>query len=420
MNQVLVIDNCKFTQELLSKGLSANGYETTEATSGRRGIEKAAELRPNIILVSLAIDDITSIRLIRMIRAEPNLETTPIIALDKNGELRLEAFAAGCDDVVGKPFSFDELSARVNRFLRRSRQSETTEKECYGAKWIALHSLRGGVGSSSIAVNVALMLNHLWGSRTLLVDAAPWGGLLGQHLNRRSHKSWAELIDFDADQIDRSVARSILDRDPNGLDFIHSPATPMRDPSGAMRNLQAVLENLSESYDYFVIDGISALDSDAVDLISRADTTLIVSKPELYSLANASTSIRTLVDYGVSRDKLDVVISHASWSYGMSAGVVEQAFEKPVRNWIRFAPDEFQRASKSGEPVAMSKRYSNVVRDLEDLVLSLSKTEHLLVPPPSPSCKWRRLKQRWGSFPDPNSDVVRQEAKSPWRWPFKK
>ena len=104
-------------------------------------------------------------------RGELQFAKVPIIILTAQTELqdKLKSFEAGAEAYLRKPFDPAELMARLTVFLRRVEiagtsvpEEEVDKKVSEGGKLIVVHSLRGGIGCSSLAVNLAVALSMLW------------------------------------------------------------------------------------------------------------------------------------------------------------------------------------------------------------------------------------------------------------------
>ena len=117
--RVLVCDDDPSLVQALTISLSARGYRVTVARSGEAGLARAADDRPDVVLLDLGLPGIDGVRVIRGIRA---WSATPIIVLSARTRSvsKVEALDAGADDYVTKPFRMDELLARLRAALRRT------------------------------------------------------------------------------------------------------------------------------------------------------------------------------------------------------------------------------------------------------------------------------------------------------------
>lgn len=114
---ILIVDDEKDMGVMLREYFELTGYRVVLARSGLEGIEKAGE-RPDLILLDVNMPDVDGIEVCRRIRAHM---TCPILFLTArvDSQDKLMGFAAGGDDYIVKPFSVDELGARVEAHLRR-------------------------------------------------------------------------------------------------------------------------------------------------------------------------------------------------------------------------------------------------------------------------------------------------------------
>lgn len=119
--KVLVIDDEPPIRKLLRMGLSTQGYEILEASSGKVALEKLAE-NPALIILDLGLPDMQGHELLRTIRARN--ESVPIVVLSSRGDEagKVQALDLGADDYLTKPFGMDELLARLRAALRHQLQ----------------------------------------------------------------------------------------------------------------------------------------------------------------------------------------------------------------------------------------------------------------------------------------------------------
>jgi uncharacterized protein (TIGR02266 family) len=120
---VLVIDDSDSQRMAAIQCLRSSGFEVLSAIDGLEGLGTAIRERPDVILSDVNMPRMDGWKLLRMIRARPNLANTPLIFLTTQSDdiARLKGYRLGVDDFLAKPFQGAELVARVERVLNRSR-----------------------------------------------------------------------------------------------------------------------------------------------------------------------------------------------------------------------------------------------------------------------------------------------------------
>lgn len=118
--QVLVVDDERQIRRFLRISLQANGYQVHEADTGHDALTRAAQLRPDLIILDIGLPDIIGVEVLRRLRAWTQ---TPVIMLSvrDSDQDKVAALDAGADDYLTKPFSTDELLARMRVALRHAR-----------------------------------------------------------------------------------------------------------------------------------------------------------------------------------------------------------------------------------------------------------------------------------------------------------
>lgn len=121
--RVLVIDDEPPIRKLLRVGLTAHGYQTIEASSGKMALELLGREPPDLILLDLGLPDMQGHELLRTMRARN--DRVPIVVLSSRDDEagKVQALDSGADDYVTKPFGMDELLARIRAALRHQLQT---------------------------------------------------------------------------------------------------------------------------------------------------------------------------------------------------------------------------------------------------------------------------------------------------------
>ena len=117
--RILVVEDQEDNRQIIRDLLSATDYEITEAISGEEALVSVAKRRPDLILMDIQLPIMDGYEATRRIRAEPGLQSIPIIAVTSyalSGEEQ-KARAAGCTDYVPKPYSPRHLLAKIRKYL---------------------------------------------------------------------------------------------------------------------------------------------------------------------------------------------------------------------------------------------------------------------------------------------------------------
>ena len=134
-HRILLVDDEIDILEFVRYNLQKEGYEVFTAQNGAEALKAAAKYRPHLILLDMMMPVMDGAQTCRAIRQDPQLRDTMVVFLSALGEedQQLTGFGVGADDYLTKPFSVDELLARVRANLRRSSMasSESTEASTF-------------------------------------------------------------------------------------------------------------------------------------------------------------------------------------------------------------------------------------------------------------------------------------------------
>ena len=205
MTRILVVDDSPINLKLITASLIPLDYEVVTASNGREALERVDAVQPDLIILDVMMPEMNGYEACRRLRHKPTIAQRPIMMLTAQDSLeeRINGLEAGADDYMCKPFQPAELQARVKALLRRA-APRSTAPEIIGrqGKVIAVFSLRGGIGVSTVAANLAVGLAQIWGQPTALVDLALTAGQSALLLNLPLRNSWADLARAKVDEID--------------------------------------------------------------------------------------------------------------------------------------------------------------------------------------------------------------------------
>lgn len=135
--QVLIVDDDPWILKMVTTVLGKRGYHIHTAADGQEALQKAVELRPDLIVTDIMMPKMDGWSLVRALRARSDLALTPVIFLTALGadEDRIQGFRLGADDYLPKPFRFEELDLRVQNALRkRKAMTESISRQAAAAR----------------------------------------------------------------------------------------------------------------------------------------------------------------------------------------------------------------------------------------------------------------------------------------------
>lgn len=119
--RILYIEDNPDNRLLIRRVLQAEGYEVVEAVDGQTGMQRAADVQPDLILMDINLPEIDGYEVTARLKQLPGLSRIPIIAVTANvmkGD-REKTLAAGCDGYIQKPIDIDLLPGQIERFLKK-------------------------------------------------------------------------------------------------------------------------------------------------------------------------------------------------------------------------------------------------------------------------------------------------------------
>lgn len=130
---ILIVEDETALAELLSYNLEREGFEPVTTADGEEALLVLSERQIDLALLDWMLPGISGIELCRRLRRAPDTKLLPIIMLTARGEEadRIRGLETGADDYVAKPFSPDELIARIRAVLRRTRPAATADNLSY-------------------------------------------------------------------------------------------------------------------------------------------------------------------------------------------------------------------------------------------------------------------------------------------------
>jgi pilus assembly protein CpaE len=344
--RVLIVDDIPETRENLKKMLyfESDMEVVGTASTGEEAIELAKQVRPHVVLMDINMPGVDGIAASEAItRAVPYAQVV-MMSVQSEADYLRRSMLAGARDFLTKPFTMDDLVATVRRVYQLhakpaaeapsaqpvAPQAVDHQPESLG-RVILVYSPKGGVGCTTIAVNLATMMLELEPeSRVALVDASLQFGDVGVLLNLRATRSIVNLAD-NLEEMDRELLESaLLTDDRSGLRVLLAPPKPEMAEFVTAEAMKQITELMRRAFDYVVIDLGKRLQDLELLLFDMADQVILLIAPTLPSIKDARNffEIMDALEYGVGKTLLVLNQSDAG------AGITARAIENHLRHEV--------------------------------------------------------------------------------------
>jgi pilus assembly protein CpaE len=376
---ILVVDDNEMVTQMMRMLLTRLGYAVTLKTSP---IEALSWLQipgnlPDMIISDVIMPEMSGQEFIQRVRSDPLAAHLPIILLTGNKDMdeKIAGFEAGADDYLVKPVDPTELDLRVKALLARSRAPSIQHHTQSQAKVITVFSLRGGVGTTSTALNLSVALTQLWGTEVPLIDLSLKSGHCALMLNLKPKYTLSFLADLDTPTVDVDTIESLLLRHETGVKVLPAPHHPAEAELVTPVVLDRVWPYLRAAYPFIIIDGGSQLTESILTALERSQSIVLMLTPDLASLKATVDTIRLFEQLGY--DDSAEILPVINWTFpkdGLSQKSIESALKRPIAEVIPHNPT-FVRAINSGQPFFTANPKSKVSQVIANLASQLSATE---------------------------------------------
>ena len=394
--RVLLIDDEQFYFKLVQKPLTDAEYKLEYAKSGVEGLAKIPSFEPEMLIVDLKLPELDGFEILKRLRRDPKFSYIPVVVITSQDELseKLKAFELGADDYLVKPFQPEELVARLGILARRGRAMQMAQKETTStsdATIVTVHSLRGGLGCSSIVVNLGLAFHKLWGKQTLLMDSVLTAGQVALLLDAKPTATWENLVGIEPQDLDETVVAEIMGSHKSGIRYIASPRYPIAADTFTTEELKLLMEKIKGQNDFVIIDTSHDFSDMAIQMLSMSDTILLVMAPEMASLRTTVSAMEIYDRLGISLDKVKVALNNNSSNPAIKQAQLEKVLKRPIDFVLPFEAGEVNRAINFGQPFILTNPDLPICLVLEKMAYALSSETHKSLPPAVPSPTWKRV-----------------------------
>ncbi|MFA7166781.1 MAG: AAA family ATPase [Desulfoplanes sp.] len=308
-----------------------------------------------------------------------NAENSPVVFVISNhtdANLILKAMQIGVKNFFPLPLEQDRFKSALTQIHSRTGNA-LPNTEIRQGQIIDVIGSKGGVGTTTIAVNLAVDLARLKESGSVaLIDMNPLYGEVPLFLDIQSSYNWGELA-RNIDRVDATYLKKALFKHESGLHVLLSPGQINGQPADLDKIIARLLTLMRQQFDFIVIDSGQSLDQTALQTIHMSNKILLVTILSLPCLSNTNKLLVSLEEMGMfDRKNFQVIINRFIKNSTISLKDAEKSIHKQVYWTI---PNDFKVSMTSinlGKPLTETKPRSKIAKRMQELAATIIAEHH--------------------------------------------
>jgi pilus assembly protein CpaE len=377
---VLLLDADSAEVNPIAAVLERLGHATRRVADPLEAIRIAREFQ--LVVVDRVGPAADPIQVCRELRATPEAATVPVLAVCQTDDVeeRIKFLEAGADDAIAKPFDDRELEARVDALLLRFKRSavigsaaaDQTQVTGEERRIIVVHSPKGGVGTTTIAVNLASVLARTRPDRVAIVDLDFDFGQVATHLNLETRSTLVDAVRDELSLHDPDALRTLLGRHASGLLVLPAPSSPIETDGSSPVTIDreavtTLVATLARGLDYVVIDAGSGLDRRTEAVLEMAHAIIIPVAAEFPALKAVHALLDHFAESGSVSAKTTFVLNGIYAREILKPSDIESALGTKIAVELPYDPFLYLKAVNEGVPIVIGAPRTRPAERLERL-----------------------------------------------------
>jgi pilus assembly protein CpaE len=374
--EVVVVDPDVNSRADTNRALTVGHFSVTgEAGYGIDAVTMAKDKNPDVIV--LAMEEPVARATQTMSSLADALPDTPVIvysSLSDAASVR-RAMVTGARDYLVKPPRPEELARAVYAVLeqeerRRTRLSGDTAATAARGTIITVFGAKGGIGKTTISTNLSAALCRASNSSVAIVDMDTRFGDVAIMMDVVVEFSIAD-VGRNIETVNRENIGDYLVRHGSGVEILPAPLHPTEWGALNRQHITTVLDLLSQTHDYVVVDTPGAFNELVATALEAANIILLVTSMDIASIKDTALALEMLRAAAVSEDKVKLIINHSTSSNSLRAEDVERVLEYEV--YWRIPHDvAVSNSNQLGQPIVITKPYARASRAISEIAANLA------------------------------------------------
>jgi pilus assembly protein CpaE len=384
--RVIIVDDVAETRENIRKLLQfESDFEVVGvARTGKEGIEVARESKPDVVLMDINMPDMDGIAATEIIRKELPYVQIVILSVQNDPNYMRKAMLAGARDFLAKPPSVDELISAIRRAgqlakderiktqtvvsVQTGRRAPSGPAAPFSAdgKIIVVYSPKGGAGCTTVATNLAMILQSE-DTPVVLVDGNFQYGDVAVFLNEQSKNSIVDLATR-VDELDPDIIHEVLiHHASSGVKVLASPTRPEYAEGVSADQFTKLLRYLQQLFTYVIIDAETSLNDITLAAMDACHILILLVTQEIPAIKNARLFLDLADVLGLERKRIVMVMNHFDKRVGITVEKVSESFKHKIVAVLPFDDRVVLPSINRGVPFILGDKSRPIARSFFEL-----------------------------------------------------
>jgi pilus assembly protein CpaE len=372
--RVLLVDDISETRDNIRRILNFDKDIAIigEARDGLEALEKVQALSPDIVLMDVNMPKLDGISATERITMEHPGCAVIFISVQGEPEYMRRAMMSGARDYLIKPFSGDDLIDTIKRVYqvenRRAAPGKETRKALFKPQVVTVFGTKGGVGKTTIAVNMAVLLAQTK-KKVVILDLDLQFGDVSVFLNLLPKRTIAELVQ-EGSQLDLELVESYMIPHLTGIKVLPAPGRPEYAELITPAQVEHIIGILKSAYDYVVIDTPPLFNETNLSALDYSNQVLLALSLDLATIKNVKLSLELLESLH-HKGKTKMILNRSSEEMGIKVSQAEETLDFLIAAQIPSDGKLCITAVNKGIPFVMSEpnaKVSQAVKGIADLI----------------------------------------------------
>ena len=379
VEKILVVDDEIDTLRLVGLTLQRQGYQVVAANNGEQALQMVHTEKPDVIILDVMMPDMDGFEVTRQLRDDPSVADIPILMFTARAQLddKVTGYEVGADDYLTKPIHPAELVSHVKVLLDRCKERSGTGGRQHGYT-IGVLAPAGGVGVSSITLNLAVILQQTVESNLIAAELRPGHGVWQIENSQRCTNGLNNLLTLKPEEIAASAVENELYRTDSGLRLLLS-SRRIKDVEEikATTQVENIVSQLSMMAPLVLLDIGSVFWSNYKKLLSLCHELIIVSAPHQPIIERTQTLLNELDGLGFGQSCAKPIsiflLNRIRMDDVLSVNDVKDALNLADIYSIPPTPEDAHQADEKGIPFVLMNPDSIAVQQYQQFAKTIAQ-----------------------------------------------